>query len=99
MTTIMSYARFDAEAKGCDASGMARRFGAGEMIFVKAHHEDALDLVVGVYTALGSGSLPTKMIICSATLTRHHRRSRGSCKLTPRRLGAYSRGGRRLGGT
>ena len=28
------------EAEGCDASGMASRFGADEMIFVKAHLED-----------------------------------------------------------
>ena len=48
-------ATFDAEPEmDCDASGMARRFGAGEMIFVKAHHEDALDLVVGEDGALNS---------------------------------------------
>ena len=40
-------ATFDADAKGCDASGMANHFGHGEMIFVKAHHEDDLDLIVG----------------------------------------------------
>ena len=38
---------FNAKNKGCDASGMASRFGAGEMIFVKAHLEDSLDNVVG----------------------------------------------------
>ena len=42
-----SDATFDAEAKGCDDSGMADRFGRGQMFVVKAHHEDALDLVVG----------------------------------------------------
>ena len=42
-----SNATFDAEAEGCDASGMADRFGRGQMFVVKAHHEDALDLVVG----------------------------------------------------
>ena len=39
--------KFNAEAKGCDDSGMARRFGAGETFVVKAHHEDIRDLVVG----------------------------------------------------
>ena len=39
--------KFNEEAKGCDASGMARRFGAGETFVVKAHHEDVRDLVVG----------------------------------------------------
>ena len=42
-----SQATFNAKNKGCDDSGMARRFGAGEMIFVKAHLEDSLDNVVG----------------------------------------------------
>ena len=40
-------AMFNAKDKGCDDSGMASRFGAGEMIFVKAHLEDSLDNVVG----------------------------------------------------
>ena len=47
MTGITRNAKFNAKAKGCDASGMADRFGAGEMFVVKAHHEDSLDLVVG----------------------------------------------------
>ena len=38
---------FDEDAKYCDASGMARRFGHGETFVVKAHHEDMRDLVVG----------------------------------------------------
>ena len=40
--------KFNAEAKGCDASGMADRFGAGETFVVKAHLEDSLGNVVGV---------------------------------------------------
>ena len=39
--------KFNEDAKGCDASGMAQRFGAGETFVVKAHHEDVRDLVVG----------------------------------------------------
>ena len=39
--------KFKADAKGCNDSGMARRFGRGEMFVVKAHHEDVRDLVVG----------------------------------------------------
>ena len=49
-----SEATFNMEEKGCDASGMARRFGAGEMIFVKAHLEDSLGSVVGDGTNLDS---------------------------------------------
>jgi hypothetical protein len=40
-------AKFDDSNDDCDASGMANRFGHGQMVVVKAHHEDALDLVVG----------------------------------------------------
>ena len=40
-------ALFNAKNEGCDDSGMASRFGAGEMIFVKAHLEDSLGNVVG----------------------------------------------------
>ena len=47
---------FDAEAKGCDASGMANHFGHGEMFVVKAHHEDSLDLPVS-----GAESLSIKL--------------------------------------
>jgi hypothetical protein len=42
-----SDATFNDEKKGCDASGMANRFGHSERFVVKAHHEDELDLVVG----------------------------------------------------
>ena len=73
MTPItFRYATFNAmDAKGCDASGMARRFGAGEMIFVKAHHEDNLrDNVVGDSERPELRTLPTRMVTtCSATLT------------------------------
>ena len=37
----------------CDDSGMASRFGAGEVFFVKAHLEDALGSVVGRAIDLG----------------------------------------------
>ena len=47
-------ATFNAKNKGCDSSGMARRFGAGEMIVVKAHLEDSLDNVVGMSNQLKS---------------------------------------------
>ena len=43
-----SDAKFDMDNKGCDASGMASRFGAAEMFVVKSHLEDSRGIVVGV---------------------------------------------------
>ena len=42
-----SDATFDDSKDDCDASGMAHRFGAGEMFVVKSHLEDARGIVVG----------------------------------------------------
>ena len=47
-------AKADLEADDCDDSGMGRRFGRGEMVFVKAHLEDALGTVVGTFSDLDS---------------------------------------------
>ena len=49
-----SVAKADLEADDCDDSGMGRRFGRGEMVFVKAHLEDALGTVVGTFSDLDS---------------------------------------------
>ena len=49
-----SLATFNADNDGCDSSGMSNRFGHGEKIVVKAHHEDNLDLVVGSGSDLSS---------------------------------------------
>ena len=48
--TAANYAddNVDLKAKGCDDSGMASRFGAGDVIVVKAHLEDSLGSVVGL---------------------------------------------------
>ena len=46
--------KVDLEAKGCDASGMLRRFGADDVIVVKAHLEDSLGSVVGSSSSLDS---------------------------------------------
>ena len=42
-----SDATFNMEDEDCDASGMANRFGAGEMFVVKSHLEDARGIVIG----------------------------------------------------
>ena len=49
-----STAKFNAKNKGCAAMGDVERFGAGEMIFVKAHLEDALNTIVTSETNLDS---------------------------------------------
>ena len=49
-----SVAKFNDKNEGCTAMGDAQRFGAGEMIFVKAHLEDTLGTFVGDGTTLDS---------------------------------------------
>ena len=49
-----SDATVDLEAKDCDDSGMASRFGRGDTIVVKAHLEDSLGSVVGSSSSLDS---------------------------------------------
>ena len=48
------FAAFNDKNEGCTAMGDAMRFGAGEMIFVKAHLEDSLGSFVGDGTTLAS---------------------------------------------
>ena len=47
-------ATFNDKNEGCTAMGDTQRFGAGEMIFVKAHLEDSLGSFVGDGTSLDS---------------------------------------------